>query len=141
MNMRKEFNVNMFKFDGVAGDPADLGEEMEAMLTLIDRIRVRNEDHALLQVEEDGTKLMLAEHEVKLQKRNEEQRQDEKTKDEKKKEKDPWINLTTGTWPSPFFLLWADSIWRGGKDVSQLSDEALRPLTDRQRWIVYREWK
>ena len=28
-----------------------------------------------------------------------------------------FINLTTGTWPSPFWLRYADSIWRGGEDT------------------------
>ena len=31
---------------------------------------------------------------------------------------DIYINQTTGTWPSPFWLLYADSIWRGGEDHS-----------------------
>ena len=31
---------------------------------------------------------------------------------------DIFINLTTGTWPSPFWLIYADSIWRGGEDDS-----------------------
>ena len=30
---------------------------------------------------------------------------------------DAWVSLTIGTWPSPFWLLWADSIWRDGPDV------------------------
>ena len=29
-----------------------------------------------------------------------------------------YVNLTTGTYPSPFWLLYADSIWRGGDDHS-----------------------
>src|SRR2546428_3638632 len=29
---------------------------------------------------------------------------------------DVFVNLTTGTYPSPFFLRYADSIWRGGED-------------------------
>jgi hypothetical protein len=29
---------------------------------------------------------------------------------------DLYVNLTTGTYPSPFWLRWADSIWRGGED-------------------------
>lgn len=29
---------------------------------------------------------------------------------------DIFINLTTGTWPSAFWLLFADTIWRGGHD-------------------------
>ena len=29
---------------------------------------------------------------------------------------DIYVNLTTGTYPSPFWLRYADSIWRGGDD-------------------------
>ncbi len=45
-----------------------------------------------------------------------------------------FINLTTGTWPSPFWLASADSIWRGGEDHSFLGSGS-----DRQRWITYRD--
>ncbi len=45
-----------------------------------------------------------------------------------------FINLTTGTWPSPFWLRTADSIWRGG------SDHSFAGLgTWRQQWITYRD--
>jgi hypothetical protein len=47
---------------------------------------------------------------------------------------DLFVNLTTGTWPSPFWLLTADSIWRGGDDHSFAGVG-----TDRQRWITYRD--
>ncbi len=47
---------------------------------------------------------------------------------------DLYINLTTGTWPSPFWLRTADSIWRGGED-----HEFAGSGTDRQRWITYRD--
>ena len=47
---------------------------------------------------------------------------------------DLFINLTTGTWPSPFWLLHADSIWRGGED-----DDFAGVGTDRERWITYRD--
>jgi hypothetical protein len=47
---------------------------------------------------------------------------------------DLFINLTTGTWPSPFWLLSVDSIWRGGED-HEFAGEG----TDRQRWITYRD--
>lgn len=47
---------------------------------------------------------------------------------------DTFINLTTGTYPSPFWLRTADSIWRGGED------DMLRGVgTKRQRWITYRD--
>ncbi len=45
-----------------------------------------------------------------------------------------YINLTTGTWPSPFWLMSADSIWRGGEDHAFLGQGS-----DRQRWITYRD--
>ena len=50
------------------------------------------------------------------------------------KKPDIFINLTTGTYPSPFWLLYADSIWRGGDDHS-FSGVG----TNRQRWITYRD--
>ena len=48
---------------------------------------------------------------------------------------DLYINQTTGTWPSPFWLFYADSIWRGGDDYSFVSG----PEPERQRWISYRD--
>jgi hypothetical protein len=45
-----------------------------------------------------------------------------------------YINLTTGTYPSPFWLLYADSIWRGGEDDSTAG---VGPY--RERWITYRD--
>ncbi|HEX4155290.1 MAG TPA: enterotoxin [Acidobacteriaceae bacterium] len=47
---------------------------------------------------------------------------------------DIYINLTTGTRPSPFWLLYADSIWRGGED-----DSTAGVGTYRERWITYRD--
>jgi hypothetical protein len=49
-------------------------------------------------------------------------------------EPDLYINLTTGTYPSPFWLLTADSIWRGGDD-----DNEIGVGTTRERWITYRD--
>lgn len=47
---------------------------------------------------------------------------------------DIFINLTTGTAASPFWLLDVDSIWRGG------DDQALAGVGDnRERWITYRD--
>jgi hypothetical protein len=37
---------------------------------------------------------------------------------------DIYINQTTGSWPSPFWLLHADSIWRGGEDHDFVSGTA-----------------
>jgi len=50
------------------------------------------------------------------------------------KKPDVYVNLTTGTYPSPFWLFYADSIWRGGEDHSFAGIG-----TDRQRWITYRD--
>lgn len=47
---------------------------------------------------------------------------------------DLYINLTTGTYPSPFWLRYADSIWRGGDDHSFAGVGSYR-----QRWITYRD--
>ncbi|MFY9939121.1 MAG: enterotoxin, partial [Silvibacterium sp.] len=47
---------------------------------------------------------------------------------------DLFINLTTGTYPSPFWLFYADSIWRGGDDT-----DFAGVGSDRERWITYRD--
>jgi hypothetical protein len=47
---------------------------------------------------------------------------------------DIFINLTTGTWPSPFWLFYADSIWRGGEDTGFAGAGS-----DREQWITYRD--
>lgn len=47
---------------------------------------------------------------------------------------DIYINLTTGTTASPFWLRYADSIWRGGED-----DDLAGVGTKRERWITYRD--
>jgi hypothetical protein len=45
-----------------------------------------------------------------------------------------FVNLTTGTFPSPFWLRYADSIWRGGED-----HDFAGVGTWRQKWITYRD--
>jgi hypothetical protein len=45
-----------------------------------------------------------------------------------------FMNLTTGTYPSPFWLFYADSIWRGGDD-----DGFAGVGSSRQQWITYRD--
>jgi hypothetical protein len=52
----------------------------------------------------------------------------------RKEEPQLFVNLTTGTTASPFWLFYADSIWRGGEDhdFSGVGDP-------RQRWITYRD--
>jgi hypothetical protein len=47
---------------------------------------------------------------------------------------DIFVNLTTGTYPSPFWLQYADSIWRGGEDHSFAG---VGPW--REKWITYRD--
>jgi hypothetical protein len=47
---------------------------------------------------------------------------------------DLFVNLTTGTWPSPFWVMHADSIWRGGED-----DSTAGVGNYRERWITYRD--
>ena len=45
-----------------------------------------------------------------------------------------FINLTTGTWASPFWLRYADTIWRDGEDDSETGVG-----TTREQWITYRD--
>ena len=52
----------------------------------------------------------------------------------RKAKPDLFVNLTTGTYPSPFWLLYADSIWRGGED-----DDVAGVGPYRERWITYRD--
>jgi hypothetical protein len=55
-------------------------------------------------------------------------------KDIREAKPDTFINLTTGTWASPFWLRYADSIWRGGED-----DWHAGVGTEREQWITYRD--
>jgi hypothetical protein len=45
-----------------------------------------------------------------------------------------FINLTTGSWPSPFWLRYADSLWRQGDDTG-FSGKGSR----QQQWLTYRD--
>jgi hypothetical protein len=54
--------------------------------------------------------------------------------DTRKLKPDLYINLTSGTYPSPFWLFYADSIWRGGDDT-----EFAGVGPSRERWITYRD--
>ncbi|MFZ2642449.1 MAG: enterotoxin [Verrucomicrobiia bacterium] len=47
---------------------------------------------------------------------------------------DVFLNPTTGTWPSPFWMLWADSIWRQESDAGFIGKGS-----DRQQWLTYRD--
>ncbi|MBN2653117.1 MAG: hypothetical protein JXR63_12120 [Spirochaetales bacterium] len=44
---------------------------------------------------------------------------------------DLFINATVGTWPSPFWLMHADSIWRAGGDSTS--------TRYREEWVTYRD--
>merc|ERR1712048_1486158 len=48
--------------------------------------------------------------------------------------RDVFINLSTGTWPSPFWLFSSDTIWRRGHDHYFEGDGPAR-----ERWITYRD--
>jgi hypothetical protein len=86
--MINKYEVNSFKYDGVAGGT---NADMEAAYRLMAELR---------QIKPDL-----------------------------------YINLTTGTWGSPFFLLHGDSIWRGGGDAHVWGDKG--PTT--HRWLNYRD--
>lgn len=47
---------------------------------------------------------------------------------------DIFINPSTGSWPSPFWLFYADSIWRQGHDTNVEGKGSVR-----QKWITYRD--
>jgi len=52
-------------------------------------------------------------------------------RDEKR---DLFVNATTGTWPSPFWLRYADSIWRQGGDTGFAGVG-----NHREKWLTYRD--
>lgn len=45
-----------------------------------------------------------------------------------------YLSLTTGTWPSVYWLKYGDNIWRGGDDTNMMGEGS-----NRQRWITYRD--
>jgi len=205
VRMRREFSTNLFKFDGVAGDPDETAEEMEAMLALITELRAASHGSSDKQGAETRETFMERDRSSSSSSSTDKSKNgratgtttsstaaanqwnlsanlgayqshaasnrtdsfvakaigDGATGSESNssssssravsvatasnsgrkgdKEPDPWINLTTGTWPSPYFLLWADSIWRGGGDLGLLRTAELQSLTRRQQWIVWRE--
>jgi hypothetical protein len=49
-------------------------------------------------------------------------------------EPDLYINLTTGSWPSPFWLRFADSLWRQGGDMGRAGKGS-----HQQQWLTYRD--
>jgi hypothetical protein len=92
-NFIKDYNVSMFKFDGVgAGSGAEIvyQKDVEAFLKLL--------------------KDLLA---IKP---------------------DLYLSLTSGTWPSVYWLMYGDNIWRGGDDTNMRGEGSKR-----QQWINYRD--
>ncbi|MBN2329802.1 MAG: hypothetical protein JXR73_21855, partial [Candidatus Omnitrophica bacterium] len=51
----------------------------------------------------------------------------------RKLDQDLFISITTGTWPSPFWLWYGDSTWRGDGDMGFHG-----PGPKREQWITYR---
>ncbi len=47
---------------------------------------------------------------------------------------DLFVNLTTGTWASPFWFGIADSVWRGGWDHEFIGEGTMR-----QKWMTFRD--
>lgn len=47
---------------------------------------------------------------------------------------DVYLSITTGTWPSPYWLWYGDSVWRNGDDCGVTGWGH-----PRQRWITYRD--
>jgi hypothetical protein len=45
-----------------------------------------------------------------------------------------FINVTAGTWPSPYWLWYSDSVWRDGYDTAHSGAGS-----GRQQWITYRD--
>lgn len=45
-----------------------------------------------------------------------------------------FISITTGTWPSPYWLWYGDSTWRGDDDMGFMGEGSKR-----ERWITYRD--
>jgi hypothetical protein len=45
-----------------------------------------------------------------------------------------FINATVGTWASPYFTFYVDSIWRGGVDMDKAGTGSIR-----QQWMNYRD--
>jgi hypothetical protein len=51
-----------------------------------------------------------------------------------KMKSDIYLSLTTGTWPSVYWLKYGDNIWRGGDDTNVMGKGSKR-----QQWITYRD--
>ncbi len=47
---------------------------------------------------------------------------------------DIYLSITTGTWPSPYWLWYGDSVWRNGHDCGVLGSGSKR-----RQWVTYRD--
>lgn len=56
------------------------------------------------------------------------------TRDLRARDPRVFINATVGTWHSPFWLFYVDSIWRDGEDTLNAGTGS-----NRERWITYRD--
>ena len=56
------------------------------------------------------------------------------TRELRKQKPDLFISITTGTWPSPYWLWYGDSTWRGADDMGFYG-----PGSKREQWITYRD--
>ncbi|QQL44469.1 proprotein convertase P-domain-containing protein [Sulfuriroseicoccus oceanibius] len=56
------------------------------------------------------------------------------TRELRRSQNDLFINLTVGSWPSPYWLWSADSIWRAGSDMGFTGAG-----NNHERWITYRD--
>ncbi|MFD5919626.1 discoidin domain-containing protein [Kitasatospora sp. NPDC058201] len=56
------------------------------------------------------------------------------TTDLRGRNKDVWVNATVGTWGSPYWLWYVDSIWRDGEDAGQTGDGS-----PREKYVNYRD--
>lgn len=96
LQMVNDYNMNMFKFDGIGagtfatGAPDNVAKDLAGFVRLIQDLRAAKQDL--------------------------------------------FINCTVGTWASPFWLHYADAIWRGGNDC-----EYRGPGTKRAQWVTYRD--
>lgn len=95
VNMIRQYQVNYFKFDGIAegmraGGAGAYWRDVQNMQRLMRELR--QEDPQL------------------------------------------YINLTTGSWPSPYWLRYADSLWRQGGDMGLAGVG-----TNQQQWLTYRD--
>eukprot|EP00927_Polykrikos_kofoidii_P053862 TRINITY_DN48399_c0_g1_i1.p1 TRINITY_DN48399_c0_g1~~TRINITY_DN48399_c0_g1_i1.p1 ORF type:complete len:984 (-),score=122.34 TRINITY_DN48399_c0_g1_i1:131-3082(-) len=104
----------LFKFDGLGGGLGQSGgdaflDDFEAVLALIQSMR-QYEASARVKGEQGAASIQPGHRSP------------------------AWVSLTIGTWPSPFWLLWGDSIWRDGPDVGQ---EGVG--SPREKWLTFRD--